>query len=92
MQATIADIIGEMEKIAPSRLAETWDNVGLQVGRRSWPVKRIWTALDPMTTVVEAACRDGVDFLITHHPLIFRPLTAIDIDTPGGRVIARAVR
>ncbi|MBW2251932.1 MAG: Nif3-like dinuclear metal center hexameric protein, partial [Deltaproteobacteria bacterium] len=36
MSATVADIIKAMETIAPSNLAEDWDNVGLQVGRQNW--------------------------------------------------------
>ena len=91
MQATIADVIEQMERIAPSRLAEDWDNVGLQVGRAGWPVKMIWVALDPLPAVVDAACREKVGLLVTHHPLIFRPLRSIDMDTPTGKIIARAV-
>lgn len=92
MDATIADIIEAMEALAPARLAESWDSVGLQVGDRAWPVKRIWTALDAAPHVVAAACREGVDLLVTHHPLLFRPLKSLDLATPIGASIADAVR
>ncbi len=39
MSVIIADIVKIMEKIAPSALAEQWDNVGLQVGQNDWPVR-----------------------------------------------------
>ncbi len=90
MTATVADIIKVMETLAPLRLAEEWDNVGLQVGQLDWPVRSIWVALDPLYDVVDGACRNGVDLLITHHPLIFNPLRCINFDTPVGSVIQAA--
>jgi dinuclear metal center YbgI/SA1388 family protein len=81
-----------METIAPSYLAEEWDNVGLQVGQNDWHVRKIWVALDPLTNVVSAACDKNVDMLITHHPLIFRPLPALDFNTTVGSIIHRAIQ
>jgi len=92
VKATVADIIKAMESVAPSRLAEEWDNVGLQIGNRNQPVENIRVALDPTPDVVDAASKDGVDLLITHHPLIFRPLKFIDLDTPMGFIIQTALQ
>ena len=89
---TLREIIDVLEKTAPTHLAEEWDNVGLQVGQLNRPVKRIWVALDPLLPVVSEACREGVDLLITHHPLIFPALKAIDFNTPVGAVIQTAVQ
>lgn len=91
MDAQVKDIIAMMETIAPSGMAEAWDNVGLQVGERKWPVKNIWIALDPTLDVVTRACKKGADLLITHHPLIFSPLKSIDTDTPMGKIIEMAM-
>ncbi len=87
----VADIAGLMEKMAPPFLAEEWDNCGLQVGAASWPVKKIWVALDPLLSVIKEAARQQIDLVITHHPLLFKPLHRIDIETPVGRVIAAAL-
>ena len=76
--------------MAPPWLAEEWDNVGLQIGDPRLPVRRIWVALDPTQEVVKAACENNVDLLITHHPLIFRPLKSIDFATAGGIIIQMA--
>jgi len=92
MTWTVGDIINRVEELAPRELAETWDNVGLQVGSREWPVKQVWVALDPLPQVVDAACRADVDMLITHHPLIFKPLKSIDCTTPAGEIIHSALR
>jgi dinuclear metal center YbgI/SA1388 family protein len=92
MGATVAKIKQIMDQLAPPLLAEEWDNVGLQIGDPRHPVRRIWIALDPSPEVVKAACQKKVDLLITHHPLIFRPLKTIDFDTPGGSIIRMAVQ
>jgi dinuclear metal center YbgI/SA1388 family protein len=87
----VADIITVMERIAPPALAEAWDNCGLQVGSPQWPVNKIWVALDPLFSVVEAAAAQSVDMVITHHPLIFKPLRSIDVETDIGRIINNAL-
>ncbi len=92
MTTTIADMARLMEKIAPARLAEDWDNIGLQVGRMDWPVRTVWIALDPLPEVVTDACRASADLLITHHPLIFKPLKTIDFSTTIGGIIDMAAR
>jgi len=92
MSTTVADIVKIMNRFAPPWLAEEWDNVGLQIGDLRWPVRRIWTALDPTLEVINAACREDVDLLITHHPLFFRPIKSIDFHSPHGSIIKTAIQ
>ncbi len=87
MTATVLDIMNQMETLAPSALAEKWDNSGLQAGNPDWPVKKLMIALDPSPGVVEKACKDGVDLIITHHPLIFKPLHQINFGSFPGNII-----
>jgi dinuclear metal center YbgI/SA1388 family protein len=87
----VADIIRVLETIAPPGLAEDWDNAGLQIGDPGAAVRAVWVALDPSPPVVAAACRAGVDLLVTHHPLIYRPLKRIDLRDPTGGIVAEAV-
>ncbi|MCD6224233.1 MAG: Nif3-like dinuclear metal center hexameric protein [Deltaproteobacteria bacterium] len=91
MKAIVKDIIKAMQTIAPSSFAEKWDNVGLQVGEKDWAIKKIWIALDPLKEIVEAACKKEVDLLITHHPLIFKPLKCVDLSTTAGSIINMAI-
>jgi dinuclear metal center YbgI/SA1388 family protein len=92
MEATVAQIINMMDRLVPPSLAEEWDNVGLQIGNPLLPARQIWIALDPGPEVIEAACKNKVDLLITHHPLIFKPLKSIDFATPGGSIIQMAAQ
>ncbi len=88
----VADLVAIMEQLAPSDLAEEWDNCGLQVGSMQWPVKKIWVALDPLLPIIKAAVDHNVDMVITHHPLVFQALTRIDLETVVGQVIGAAVK
>lgn len=90
--ATVDDIINIMESLAPTFLAEKWDNPGLQIGDIQWPVHSVWIALDPSLVVVDAACANGIDLLITHHPLLIKPVKSIDLGTPYGKIVQKALR
>jgi dinuclear metal center YbgI/SA1388 family protein len=91
MAATVADIINIMESIAPSLLAEEWDNSGLQIGQKDWPVKKVRIALDPSPDVVDDACKHHADLLLTHHPLLFKALKSVNFSTPTGSILHKAV-
>jgi dinuclear metal center YbgI/SA1388 family protein len=90
--ARVADIVGLINRISPPHLAEDWDNVGLQVGDPSAPVRRILVCLDAEAGAVEEAARLGADLIVCHHPLIFRPLKRITPGDPVGDVIFRAIQ
>jgi dinuclear metal center YbgI/SA1388 family protein len=92
MGVLLKDIVRMLDTIAPPALAEPWDNVGLQLGDPGRDVKAVWVALDPSPEVIDAACAGRIDLLVTHHPLIFRPLTCIDLQRPIGAAIAQALQ
>ncbi len=73
----IAEII---EKIAPSDLAEEWDNIGLLIGDKNKDVSKILVALDINSNILKQAIDLKVDMIITHHPLIFKPISRITDD------------
>lgn len=92
MNTTVGQIIKRIEELAPVDLAEKWDNCGLQAGDPGWPVKKIMTALDPSPGVLEKARREGIDLVVTHHPLIFKPLRKIHFGSVIGRAISISAR
>lgn len=92
MPLRVDDCMGIMAEIAPPEYAESWDPVGLQVGHPQQPVRRMGVALDATFEVVSEAIQEGVDFLVVHHPLFFRPLKNLDLGAPAGRIIGAAVR
>jgi dinuclear metal center YbgI/SA1388 family protein len=72
--------------------AESWDAVGLVVGDRAAPVRRVLFAVDPAPAVVEEAAAWGADLLVTHHPLLLRPVHGVSMDHPKGRTVTALVR
>ena len=81
--ATVADIIKFIESIAPPYMAEQWDKVGLNCGRRDREVKKILVALDPFPHVCREAVETGADLLVTHHPLMWENGFVTDATTQG---------
>ncbi len=91
MAARVKDICSLLEETAPRRLAEKWDNVGLQVGSLGGEIKKIMFSLDPCIEAVNFACSSGAQLLVTHHPLIFSPLISVHTDSFPGGVVALAL-
>lgn len=88
----VSDIVGIIGKIAPVVLAEAWDNPGLQIGDPAAEVTRIMVALDPTPDVIDSALASSCQLLVTHHPLIFKPLKSISTATPHGALIQKAIK
>jgi dinuclear metal center YbgI/SA1388 family protein len=89
---TVKDLLKALDEIAAFGLAEQWDNVGLMLGSPSQTIKGILVALDPTEEVLAEAHETGADCIITHHPLIFQPLKALNIDQPIGKFLRRALK
>lgn len=73
----LSEIVEIMENIAPPSLAEEWDNVGVMVGLPDAEISKILVSLDLRDSVLNEAIEKNADLIITHHPLIFKPLKNI---------------
>lgn len=89
---TVKDVIQLFEEWVPTYLAESWDNVGLQLGSKQQKVEKLMIALDVTDRVVQEAAEKKVDFIIAHHPLLFKGLKSIDFDEPKGKVIKKLIQ
>lgn len=87
----LQDVLEVIDELWPASLAEEWDAVGLVAGRRESPVRLIHFAVDPVRAVVEEACAAGADLLITHHPLLLRPVQSVEAGTFKGEVVHRLI-
>lgn len=72
----VSDIQKLLYSLAPTGLASSWDNVGLQVGLPGWKADNILLTLDVTPAVIEYAIKHKVDLIISHHPFIFRPISS----------------
>ncbi len=89
--AEAREILSLIENLAPSGLAEPWDNTGFMVGSGRRRVSKAAISLDPTLKNIKTAHESGAQLLITHHPLIFTPLTKIDPDEPPAAAVALAL-
>lgn len=85
-------VMDALERIAPKRLAEDWDNPGLLVGSFSADIERILVALDVTDAVVEQAIAKNANMIIAHHPLIFKGIKKLRTDLPLGKRLAQLIK
>ncbi|HEX2951826.1 MAG TPA: Nif3-like dinuclear metal center hexameric protein [Armatimonadota bacterium] len=88
----VRDILGQLEQLAPSALAESWDNVGLLIGDAEQPVQKVLVALDATAAVLDQASHEDVQLIITHHPLIFSGMKRLNEDGGTNSLVRRLIR
>ena len=92
MSVKSSEIIQAIEAIAPRRLAESWDNVGLQIGSNKREVSKVLFTLDVTAEVVAEAIEIGAQMIVAHHPFIFNGLKGICTDELKGRMVADLIK
>jgi dinuclear metal center YbgI/SA1388 family protein len=88
---TLEAIIEFLDHLAPTRLAEEWDNVGLLVGDRGGDVGRLMACLTITPATAAEAVAAQAELIVTHHPFPFRPLRRLTADTPTGRMLLELI-
>lgn len=76
-----------LKQLAPLPTAESWDNVGLLVGRPDRAVSRLMTCLTLTPAVAREATARNVQLIVTHHPVLFRAAKSITSETIEGRLL-----
>lgn len=84
-------LIDALQHIAPTRLAEAWDNVGLLVGDPAQEARGVMLAIDYTPDVADEARTAGCDFIVAYHPPIFAPLKRLNADSLIYDAIRRGV-
>lgn len=85
---TVNDIAEKLNMLYPLKYAEQWDNSGLLIGFGQREVHKVLITLEVDVKTADYAVEQGVDMIISHHPLIFSGMKQIlDSDCVGKRVI-----
>ncbi|MCT4605253.1 MAG: Nif3-like dinuclear metal center hexameric protein [Marinisporobacter sp.] len=92
MAEKLKTVLRLMEDIAPSYLAEKWDNVGLQIGNDHKEIQRILVTLEVTDSIIDEAIAKNVDMIICHHPLIFKSLKKIRTKDPIQNMVYRLIK
>ncbi len=83
-------LLKALGKYYPKRLAESYDHVGLQLGKLPPETKSVFLVLDFDRFVFEKAAAFRPDLVITHHPFFFgRPREILERD-PEKKALAEA--
>jgi len=82
----IERIAGEIEKIAPLKLAQDWDNVGLLVGDSGKDIKKILVTIDITGVVAAEAKKLKADLILSYHPVIWDGLKSVTAAGEGAVV------
>ena len=72
----IKEILNFLDEISPFELQENWDNSGLLVGDLKKDIKKVYISLDLDEELLDNIANNSL--IIAHHPLIFKPIKAID--------------
>lgn len=92
----LKSIVSKLEEIAPSNLAESWDNVGLLVEPvQTGLIKRILLTNDLTEQVMdetENLLGEKVGLILSYHPPLFRPLKRLTQASAKERLVLRAVQ
>lgn len=88
--STTGEIFDFLCGIAPLELQMDYDNAGFLVGRKDAAVERVLLSLDITEKVIEEAVELGAKLIVSHHPLIWMPLKALNDDIGGRKVLLMA--
>ena len=87
----LSDLVTVLNDIAPTRSAESWDNVGLLAGDPAQDVSRVMLTIDYTDEVSNEAEREGCDAVVAYHPPIFEAVKRLTAGSPVFDAIRRGV-
>jgi len=88
----LIEIIEYLEIVAPLSYQETYDNSGLLVGDKNMNITSVLTCLDCTEGIVDEAINNKCNLIISHHPIIFKPLKKIINSNYNERIIFKAIK
>ncbi|TDT51082.1 Nif3-like dinuclear metal center hexameric protein [Fonticella tunisiensis] len=92
MSVRCSDIIRHLESNFPPNFAEDYDNVGLILGDEDKHINRILLSLDINDGVIEEAINLKIDMIVSHHPIIFRPIKRILAKDPISSMAIKLIK
>lgn len=85
------DVLSVMRNWAPEDTAESWDNVGLQLDTLR-DIDRIALVLELNLDTWDVLQQYNYDFIISHHPLIFKPFRSVGYDDWSHQVLRELIK
>ncbi len=83
--ALVKEVLGVLNRLSPFELQELWDNSGLNVGSENHEFSEIVACLEITLKIALSAPKNAL--IITHHPLIFKPLKTLNDEAYPGNIL-----
>lgn len=90
MSLKVKTIYEYLDALSPFELQEKWDNSGLLVGSMENEVEKIYLSLDLDLSLIEGCVENSL--IITHHPLIFKPLKNLVPDSFSKKIAVALIK
>ena len=88
----VKELYQKFAEAIPEHLRESWDNDGIMCcADGSAKVYRVLVALDVTEEIVDYAIERGFDLIVSHHPLIFKPISSLDEENHISRKLIKLV-
>jgi len=89
----IKDLYKFLNEKYPKSLSCEWDNDGIMcISDEEREVKKVLVCLDVTEKAAEYAIGNGYDTIISHHPLVFKPLKGIDPENNVSRKLIKLIK
>ncbi|MHA7284320.1 Nif3-like dinuclear metal center hexameric protein [Arthrobacter sp. TMS2-4] len=88
---TVGDVLLAIEELWPEGLAEDWDKVGLVAGRTARTAEKILFTVDPTAAVLDEALDWGATMIVSHHPLLLKPVSSVAASGFKGEAVHRLI-
>lgn len=89
---TVKELYQKFAERIPESLREPWDNDGIMCcSDGTAKIYRALVTLDVTEEVVDFAIERGFDLIVSHHPLIFKPISAIDEENHIARKLIKLI-
>lgn len=90
---TVMQIYEFLNRRVPQALSAPWDNDGLMCcPDPDRPVSRVLCALDVTQRVIDCAVTGGYAMIVSHHPLIFKPVAAINPEVTTAKKLIKLIQ
>jgi len=87
----VDELIKRLKVKIPEDIQESYDNTGAQILFNDDIIERIYICLDADMKTVPDAKEKGCNLMISHHPLIFKPIKKITTDESRSNILLNLI-
>ncbi len=88
---TVNEVFEYINSIAPFEKQCEWDNSGLVIGNKNSKISKIGVVLDITNDTIKYAAENGINLIVSHHPVIFKAVKTVLADDPAYLLINNGI-